>query len=126
MPKHDFSDYICRPFCSFYRQGEKEELACRGALVAERLAASRVIRPSGLPGSGAKEAGLWRPTDALLETKVCGQCPFRPDGCDFRALDRPDGAEPCGGYILLRMLRARGELPDDALSEACDDRSGLA
>jgi hypothetical protein len=119
MSKRDFQVYICRPFCCFYRPGEKEELACQGALVLERLAAGGVIQPDLLPDGVEKHTGLWRGDDPFLETQVCGPCPFREDGCDFRAVVRVDDAEPCGGYILLRILRERGGLPDKAFLEAC-------
>ena len=33
MPKADFKDYVCRPYCSFYKESQKEEMACRGAEV---------------------------------------------------------------------------------------------
>ena len=119
MSKHDFQDYICSPFCSFFRPGEKEELACQGALVVERLAARCVIQPLLLPDGEEKHAGLWREDDPYLETLVCGPCPFRVDGCDYRAPVRAEDAEPCGGYILIRILKERGGLQDEELQEAC-------
>ncbi len=120
MSKRDFQDYICRPFCSFFRPGEKEELACQGALAVERLAARGVIDPGVLPGREWKREDLWRTADPLLEGMVCGRCPFRDEGCDFRSAGRPDDAEPCGGYILLRILRKSGTLSTAPLKEVCD------
>ncbi len=120
MAKRDFQEYICRPFCSFFRPGEKEELACQGALVVERLAEKGVIDPSVLPGGEWKRGDLWQVNDALLGEMVCGRCPFRDDGCDYRAPLRPADAEPCGGYILLRLLRKTGAVTAGALAEACD------
>ena len=43
MTKKDFKDYICRPFCMFYKEGQKEEMACQGALVVESLVRQRRI-----------------------------------------------------------------------------------
>ncbi len=121
MGKGYFQAYICRPFCSFFRPGEKEELACRGALVVERLVSNGVIEPSGLPGGAWKRADLWQEDDPLLEEMVCGRCAFRDGGCDYRAADRPVDAEPCGGYILLRILRKTAAVRAADLKEACDD-----
>lgn len=120
MAKRDFQEYICRPFCSFFRDGEKEELACRGALVVERLAASGVIDPSVLPGGDRKWPGISQENDALLEEMVCGRCPFRAADCDYRAPERPAYAEPCGGYILLRILRETAVISTVDLTEVSD------
>ena len=121
MAKRDFQEHICRPFCSFFRAGEKEELACRGALVVERLVVGGMIDPAVLPGSEWKRSDLWQVNDPLLGKMVCGRCPFRDGECDYRAAERPADAEPCGGYILLRVLRKTGAVSADALREACDD-----
>jgi hypothetical protein len=121
MAKHEFKDFICRPFCCFFRPGEKEELACQGALVAERLVACGLLDPSFLPGGEKKTASVWQASDMLLEARVCGPCPFRDGGCDFRAPVRPADAEPCGGYILLRILRDTGVITAEDLAAACHD-----
>jgi len=118
--KHDFQDYICRPFCSFFREGEKEELACRGALVVERLMAADVIG-SRLPSKAARRPELWSEDDPVLSAAVCEKCPFRPEDCDYRSSTPPADAEPCGGYILLRILRAEGEITSDDLAEVADE-----
>ena len=41
MRKKHFKEYICRPFCKFFREGEKEEIACLGALVVEEMVKRR-------------------------------------------------------------------------------------
>lgn len=115
MAKSDFKDYICLPFCCFFRAAAKEELACQGARVVERLVASGVLDPSVLPGRELKKDRLWQESDALLDETVCGRCPFRAADCDYRALDRPADAEPCGGYLLLRILREAGMVSADDL-----------
>ena len=120
MAKRDFQEYICRPFCCFFRAGKKEELACRGALVVERLAACGVIDPSLLPGGDRKRPGIFQKDDGLLEEMVCGRCPFRAEDCDYRAPVRPPYAEPCGGYILLRILRETAVISAVDLTEAGD------
>ena len=37
MQKKDLQDYVCRPFCSFFREGEKEDLLCQGAIYIGQL-----------------------------------------------------------------------------------------
>ena len=120
MTKRDFQEYICRPFCCFFRTGEKEELACRGALVVERLAERGVLDPSVLPAGDRKRPGICQENDALLEEMVCRRCPFRAEDCDYRAAERPHYAEPCGGYILLRILRETGVISAVDLTEVGD------
>ncbi len=93
---------ICLNFCSYYKSGSNEELACRGYLVVERLVQEGkgvVFEPSG------SKCG---PADCeKLAEKLCGPCDFRKDGCDF-AVDRT--SPPCGGFLLLTQLLAEGRI----------------
>ena len=84
MKKTDFKHYICLPFCVFFREGEKEEMACQGALVIEELIRKGVLKSNELPGTG-KDPELWEKHDESLEI-VCGMCPFKPEDCDFHPL----------------------------------------
>ena len=120
MGKPDFQEMICRPFCRFFKQGVKEDLACQGALVVERLLERGLISLSDMPSPKLKRPALWQEPDALLEATVCGRCPFRVDGCDFRASAPPAAAEPCGGYVMLRAIRAAGTLTAATLAEVAD------
>ena len=68
MSKTDFQEYICRPFCDFFKPGVKEEMTCRGAVLVEQLVRRRRLTPRDFqePGSGRKpfsRAGrlIWRP-----------------------------------------------------------------
>lgn len=108
MPKTDFQDYLCRPFCSFFRAGEKEDLACQGAQVLDALVKSGRLCPEQFPGAGAKQSRLWQECDPELEAALCSVCPFRLDGCDFHSALRNSRTEPCGGYLLLKLLQERG------------------
>jgi hypothetical protein len=107
MAKDEFKDYICEPFCAFYRPGVKEELACGGALALESLLKDRIISPEIL--SRMKQV---RRTDVrrnkALDLTVCNNCDFIGDGCDFSSFGEQSDAEPCGGYILLDLLMAKG------------------
>ncbi len=89
--------------------------------MVERLAADGLLEPSALPSGERKTANIWQARDMLLEAGVCGPCPFRDGGCDFRAPVRPADAEPCGGYILLCILRDTGAITAEDLAEACND-----
>jgi len=121
MGKEGFKGYICRPFCAFFRDGAKEELVCRGALVVESLLKAGVVRYDHIPGNG-KPPRLWRHRDEDLERTVCRSCAFRPGDCDFQSAIPPSGAEPCGGYILLSLLKEKGIIATADLEEADDGR----
>ena len=109
MAKHDFMEYVCRPFCSFFREGVKEELACQGGVLVESMVLSGRLRPETLPAR--EQAGCCSLfDDPLLEAAVCRICPFRVDGCDFRAVEPPPNSVPCGGYILLAILLESGTI----------------
>lgn len=97
---------ICRNFCNYYKPGKKEELACRGYLVAERLLRQgmQVVlftkTGSQCDGEGAE----------LIVRKLCVNCDFKEDGCDF-INDR--NAPPCGGFALLSQLLAERRISLD-------------
>ncbi len=106
MAKKDVAEFICRPFCSFYREGAKEELICNGARMLESLMEKGDLSTGALT---EVEAGTpLSPDDhALLEEIVCRPCAFVADDCDFRSQAPPPGAKPCGGYILLTLLAGK-------------------
>jgi hypothetical protein len=120
MAKKDIKEYICRPFCSFYRDGVKEELLCGGAGVLEKLVLCGKLRVAELPVDRNAFFSL-DARDSILETAVCSSCDFRRDDCDFQAEPGPPDAEPCGGYILLRLLAEEGVVSLDCLTESDDE-----
>jgi len=106
MAKKDFKDYVCRPYCIFFKEGQKEELACRGAEVVEKLVLIGQIDMNGLPHFD-KNCLLWQKYAEILAGYICATCPFRAEDCDFMSEEPagPDaGIEPCGGLILLTLL----------------------
>ena len=107
MGKTNFKDYICRPFCKFFREGEKEEMACQGARVIEQMVRRKRLDPVLLP-QHRKTPSLWKNRDPILVAHVCQNCPFREEDCDYQSASPPPDAEPCGGYILLRLLKEKG------------------
>ena len=107
MCKENFKEYICRPFCKFFREGEKEELACQGAQVIEQMVRRRRLDPALLPRNG-KKPSLWKNQDPVLVLHVCQHCPFQEKDCDYQSACPPPDTEPCGGYILLSLLKEKG------------------
>ncbi len=117
MGKKDVAEFVCAPFCSFYREGLKEDLLCNGARLVEMLMAKGILSPGRLSGI-KREAAISTRKDRIMENVVCAPCPFLEDGCDFRAKAPPPGAVPCGGYILLDLLVAKGIIAMDVLKES--------
>lgn len=116
MSKTDFIDYICRPYCIFFREGEKEEMACLGARVAETLAENACFDPEEAAAWDKDESAWCDPDrDALLFENVCRPCEFRTEDCEYRSDDPPADAEPCGGLILLSLLMARSIIDKTSL-----------
>jgi len=121
MVKKDIKESICRPFCSFYREGVKEELICRGAQVVENLLKRGVVSVAEMPGDrqGFSSASAH---DAFLEDAVCGLCAFRRDDCDFQSQESLPDAEPCGGFILVNLLIRKGVISLADLTESGDEK----
>lgn len=120
MAKKDIKDYICRPFCSFYREGVKEELICRGAHDVESFLERSILQVAEL--AGLRRGGSSLPfRDGVLEAAVCRRCAFRKEDCDFQSEQRPLDAEPCGGYIILSLLTERGVISIDELTGSDDE-----
>lgn len=121
--KATFQSTICRPFCRYFRPDHKEELACRAAQLVDDLLQRGLLRAPELPGNNRKIPSLWLDDAPALGRVVCRPCPFAVDGCDFRENPRSAAVEPCGGYILLRLLLADGRVAivDLATAEG-DDR----
>ena len=105
MGKKEFRDYVCRPFCMFFKTGSKEYLACQAALVIERLVERGQLNPDTLPKQ--KGPHLWEKRDPFLERVICETCSFMSDDCDYQSSTPPPGAEPCGGYLLLAFLKQK-------------------
>ncbi|MCU0578650.1 MAG: hypothetical protein MUF69_03800 [Desulfobacterota bacterium] len=119
MSKTEFQEYICRPFCDFYKPGVKEELLCRGALLLERLVRQGRLNPQEFH-SLLQDIPLPPVTAATLEAVVCAACPFQAEDCDFRAPHPPEDARPCGGLLLLGGLLRSGWIALKDLEEAKD------
>ena len=75
MSKLDCKDYICRPYCKFFREGEKEEMECHGAEVIEEFIGKGKFSSEKLPDE-IKSIELWEKRDKILKTYVCSNCEF--------------------------------------------------
>lgn len=101
MKKTEYSGLICKPFCSFYKEG-KDNIACGGykllknqlTLSELQLLADQISRPEGI----SKQIP---PGNKMMTELVCKQCDFLVDGCDY-AENR--SCPPCGGYIFIEQL----------------------
>lgn len=119
MSKTDFQEYICRPFCDFFKPGVKEELTCRGALLVEKLLRRRHLTSSDFQDLDENEP-LIPGREADLEDAVCRGCSFRAEDCDFHSADPPADCRPCGGLVLLRQLKKKGKISIPELLHAVE------
>lgn len=114
MGKKDFSSYICSLFCKFYHKGEKLHMACRGAQIIESLVQNDLLKIEKIPRNG-KNPDLWEDRDSYLEKILCQHCEFHEKDCSFQSKNYIAGAEPCGGYILLCLLKKKGIISEEDL-----------
>jgi len=96
---------LCRNFCAYYKPAKKEELACRGFVVVQRLiekgrAVPLVRTGRAVPPDSATKESLMR--------HVCKECDFREADCDF--ILTKGTAPACGGFVLLSSLLSSGEI----------------
>jgi hypothetical protein len=87
----------------FYKDGQKEEMACQGALVIESLVNQSLISPEQLYLT-LKDLQLCLKHKDILTRYVCSYCPFMKEDCDFQSTAPSHDIEPCGGYIVLASL----------------------
>jgi hypothetical protein len=107
ISKTEFENYICRPFCDYFRPGKKEELLCRGAVVVENLVRRQRLFPENFRRLDREEP-LTPGQEPGLEAAVCADCPFRAEDCDFKSPHPPADCRPCGGLVLLHRLKNHG------------------
>jgi len=116
MAKKDFKDYICRPYCMFFKEGQKEEMACKGAQIAELLFHNKRVNLGKIPNF-ASDPQIWKKQQAKLEKYVCHKCSFQAEDCDFQSSAPADDMEPCGGFILLACLLESNLIDESALEK---------
>jgi len=116
MGKRDFTDYICHPFCIFFRKGVKEDLACQAAEVVEQLIKLGRLDREQLPRQRKNLSG-WEKHDPILDDRVCHHCTFKTKDCEFQSKNPSLAVDPCGGYILLTLLKRDGIITPADLEE---------
>jgi len=87
---------LCLKYCSYYKPGKKEELACRCSLIVEQFMQSG---KASFAASFKKDHD--RSTAETVIQEICMKCDFHEKDCDFM-LDR--AAPPCGGMVVLTQL----------------------
>jgi hypothetical protein len=87
-------------------------MACQGAVVLAELVQRGELAPEHFPAPAEKERRRWQEEDRALERVLCQPCPFALDGCDFHSELRSAETEPCGGYLLLQLLKEQGAITD--------------
>jgi hypothetical protein len=98
--KSPLEQTLCLKFCSYYKPGKNEALACRGYLVVERLSGEG--KNLVLENNSGDSSPVLR--DRLVNV-LCLACDFHEQDCDFMQ-DR--AARPCGGFVLLEKLLGSG------------------
>jgi hypothetical protein len=126
MSKAVVQSYLCRPFCTFFRPGVKEEMACQGAVVLVELVQRGRLAPAAFPSPAEKAHRRWQEKDQELERVLCQPCPFAVDGCDFHSALRSMQTEPCGGYLLLQLLKDAGTISCAELKMAPEGAANVA
>jgi hypothetical protein len=101
MKEIAYNEIICRPYCSFYKEG-KEEMECggyqylRNQLTLAEL--QHLVKQSNRYESISRRIP---PKNEYLFNLVCKQCDFLIDGCDY---SENGSGPPCGGYLLIEQL----------------------
>ena len=103
MEKEALVKLLCSGYCSFYKPGKKEELACKGFFVLQKLLDERKEVPVR-----TEKIVLGIKTESALFRLLCEGCPFFGQDCDFAAWKRGEGGNtrreavnPCGGFLCL-------------------------
>lgn len=108
VKKNDYTDIICKRFCTFYKSG-KEGLVCGTYdFIARNLTPGEL--ESAIQGIASTPDFA---CDMKIQGLICEKCDFVRDGCDFReGLEAP----PCGGYTIIEWLLKREPLAREYLS----------
>ena len=122
MSKKDFQQYICKPFCAFFREGSKEELACRGALLVDNRVKRGLLNVHTMPVPD-RNIDFRGKHDADLDAITCLHCQFKAEDCDFQSEEDKYNAAPCGGYLLLSLLKRAGVISPADIKGEDDDIS---
>ncbi|MBU0543781.1 MAG: hypothetical protein KKH97_00350 [Proteobacteria bacterium] len=96
-----------------------EEISCRGARIIEFLVESKLIDLTKIP-TLTKAPNLWKKHKEDLGNRVCSQCSFRANDCDFQSEEPSGDLEPCGGFILLSHLKENNLIDETDMEHFCE------
>jgi hypothetical protein len=98
--KSPLEQTLCLKFCSYYKPGKNEDLACKGYGVVERLLREGKISVI----ENNSDEYIPDLADRIIKT-LCIACDFHEQDCDFM---QNRAARPCGGFVLLAKLLGSG------------------
>lgn len=93
---------ICASYCSYYKPGQKEDMACQGFRFLQQLADHDLAALERVAPPDEYEFRDRYPH--LLHHTLCRSCDFLIDGCDFKNPQHTGQSMPCGGYIATQRL----------------------
>ena len=109
---------VCLPYCTYYKPGRNEELACQGFVVVQHLidigdisagiSLEKPVHPVPPPDG----------SESVLREHMCVACPFYEEDCDF--ILSGGSARPCGGFALLLHLLGTGSITIDYVTKLTD------
>ena len=115
MENKELTEKICKKHCQYFKTAKKEDLACMGFLAVETLL-KRGFEINIADRADSHDEQIMKVLNSvkgkLIVKKICENCPFYDDGCDFIDYYRKNGfydfdknaIRPCGGLIFLGHL----------------------
>lgn len=118
-------DRLCRRFCTYYKPEKREDIACAGYAMIERLAKSGTAISFDLADEAPRGEDEKR-----LRGIICARCPFHEADCDYVMATSGQGSvhaetepPPCGGFVLLLRLLGSGKVGIEVVEKiACTNR----
>ena len=91
----------------FYKKNKKEEYACNGFKVIEKILETKKLYEK-IKDLKIELKNVNYQNDNILNEVICSKCDFYIDGCDFRDANCNYDAPPCGGLIVISYLFEKG------------------
>ena len=117
MQRDELVQRICAGYCSFYKPGKTDEIACNGFTMVRRL----IGQSPDVVCEDGKVAPDSHTEDALFQA-VCTPCPFFESDCDFASWKKGESPgltrrdlNPCGGLLFLACAVDRGSMDIQAV-----------
>jgi len=95
-------ELVCKRYCSYYKPGQKEEMACQGFKALHDFIEAHPTSAEDFP---PKQNNPFKDQyHHLLHHTLCQYCDFLIDGCDFTDPEHTGQPLPCGGYIAAELV----------------------